>query len=781
MEHDQPLKTHRRRSSLGDCLKASSLLRRSSGLICEAPVEVAYEECVGEDPDLQDASTPDPVNAAPEPPTTDNDSSLPPGRQTRRDRIPTKLRHRTCSPGGVAIDATNVTTPKVFSICSFDTDLPPKAVQHRYRLRDWAESAHVLKGDNDTLRRAVKAMVTVGRKTSRLQEAAAHLWEAFRSGSNGKSATDQMEKARLFANLPLPLPDMQDDPAFEQIVNLQRTAALLYAQYAMVPHSVHSENPNNSDIILESSCIDQHVMCPWSDIDPDIRHDFFMDSPPEITVEEYFRSPLVSCVADSFHTGPKSESPTLVAPSAIPPVPGGPLGATTISGWDESGMWTDPHAGIQLAKKQLRKIHKWVRISELPEHRDAFSIARGKSQAAVEVCMFARKPSAWSIRQGFVGDCSFLSSLAALAEFDRRFDQANLTSLIYPRRPNRETGVCESTINPRGMYACRLFFNGVFRKVLIDDRVPIKENGKLLAAHSAHPGEMWVTLLEKAFIKLMGGSYYMRGSNPGADLFHLTGWIPETLPFRSDVQMGSPNNMSSMVTGGPMAQSARYKDDPFWLSAWQRLHNGHERGHCVACLGTTEVVDAAPFGLDFPEGVSVSSGVVAKHAYSVLRTAQINMGGRTLRLLFVKNPWGIVRWKGAFGPTDNTNWTKQLQDLLSYDQPSEAAMDNGTYWIQWHDVVFWFSHLYMCWNDQPYPHSSIVHTCWTVTPKMLSTSLADDSHLVAFNPQHCLELLPELSSLKKDSGEYARVLRQYGLTGSPREEVEVKVFFSRHV
>ena len=64
---------------------------------------------------------------------------------------------------------------------------------------------------------------------------------------------------------------------------------------------------------------------------------------------------------------------------------------------------------------------------------------------------------------------------------------------------------------------------------------------------------------------------------------------------------------------------------------------------------------------------------------------------------------------------------------------------------------------------------------------MLSTSLADDSHLVAFNPQHCLELLPELSSLKKDSGEYARVLRQYGLTGSPREEVEVKVFFSRHV
>lgn len=29
---------------------------------------------------------------------------------------------------------------------------------------------------------------------------------------------------------------------------------------------------------------------------------------------------------------------------------------------------------------------------------------------------------------------------------------------------------------------------------------------------------------------------------------------------------------------------------------------------CVACLGTSEVADAAPSGLDYPEGVSQSSG-----------------------------------------------------------------------------------------------------------------------------------------------------------------------------
>lgn len=77
------------------------------------------------------------------------------------------------------------------------------------------------------------------------------------------------------------------------------------------------------------------------------------------------------------------------------------------------------------------------------------------------------------------------------------------------------------------MYACKLHFNGIARKVLIDDFVPVRKDGKcmseavtlrfpgkVLSAHTSNKRDMWVTLLEKAFIKLMGGSYFVQGHSP---------------------------------------------------------------------------------------------------------------------------------------------------------------------------------------------------------------------------------------------------------------------------
>lgn len=73
--------------------------------------------------------------------------------------------------------------------------------------------------------------------------------------------------------------------------------------------------------------------------------------------------------------------------------------------------------------------------------------------------VFRGLPSADDVVQGELGDCWFLSSLAALAEFQ----EGRWVRALLP---------CQETLSETGAYVVRLCIGGRWRNIIVDDRLP---------------------------------------------------------------------------------------------------------------------------------------------------------------------------------------------------------------------------------------------------------------------------------------------------------------------
>ena len=62
------------------------------------------------------------------------------------------------------------------------------------------------------------------------------------------------------------------------------------------------------------------------------------------------------------------------------------------------------------------------------------------------------------------------------AAYERRHGKRLITKIIYPQD---RKGV--PIYNPMGKYLVKLHFNGIDRKVLVDDRLPVASDGRPMA------------------------------------------------------------------------------------------------------------------------------------------------------------------------------------------------------------------------------------------------------------------------------------------------------------
>ncbi|KAJ3146966.1 calpain 7 [Geranomyces michiganensis] len=280
------------------------------------------------------------------------------------------------------------------------------------------------------------------------------------------------------------------------------------------------------------------------------------------------------------------------------------------------------------------------------------------------------------IVQDVVTDCSVVASLNVGIVYERQFNKKLVTNLIFPQT---DDGV--PLYNPEGRYIVKLILNGVARRVVVDDFLPVDRQSSPLCAFS-EDGSIWAGILEKAYLKVWGG-YGFPGSNSGVDLHAFSGWIPENVFFK----------------------------DPCFHEAqsFQRLQSGLHSGNALITLGTPTVMTECAKDL----------GLIAGHAYSVVDAiGVVGPGNTTVPTLVIRNPWRQLK-------------TRTVRTLGVQVSANELS---GILSIPFGDICRWFDTAHINWNPQMWAHRHTLHSSWS------SSGHRNDAFNLGDNPQYALEV-----------------------------------------
>ncbi|TGO92389.1 hypothetical protein BPOR_0004g00340 [Botrytis porri] len=335
----------------------------------------------------------------------------------------------------------------------------------------------------------------------------------------------------------------------------------------------------------------------------------------------------------------------------------------------EASSYTDP-SELKLSEDQIETFAGWKR----PHERDDVPSQMLRDVENTDILMNASKDI--DLVQDITTDCSVVASLCAGTARAGKGHSKVLDTILHPYDIKKQ----RPRSSKNGKYILRLQFNGCYRKVTIDDRLPASSSARNLhVVDRNNPMLLWPALIEKAYLKVRGG-YDFPGSNSGTDLWIMTGWIPEQIFLRSD------EIQSELL--------------------WKRIYKSFEFGDVMITLGTGKLTRREEADL----------GLVGEHDYAILDMRESG----SQRLLLVKNPWcDGMAWKGPRRspaqeePGDNT-WTEGLRESLEASGTARSSTKPGTFWMAFEDVIQNFESLYLNWNPGLFRYRQDHHLSWTI-------------------------------------------------------------------
>ncbi|KAK7207211.1 hypothetical protein BZA70DRAFT_286577 [Myxozyma melibiosi] len=321
-----------------------------------------------------------------------------------------------------------------------------------------------------------------------------------------------------------------------------------------------------------------------------------------------------------------------------------------------AAKFTDPSGFLKLSPDQEKYFAGWKRPSEI---------------WGDEAILFRSSPSEYGrlstdLCQDVLSDCSIVASLCAASHWECLSERDLVSDILYPIEP--------------GKYAVKLFINGAYRKVIIDDFLPTSHSSRYIHVTSrAYPSLYSPALIEKAYLKAMGG-YDFPGSNAASDIFALTTWIPEHI----------------LLHNGSIDTAA----------LWDRLITAWRFRDLLVTVGTGKLTDEE----------AVLFGLISDHDYTVISMRVLESGQRVVCL---KNPW-------------RTTEDHVKPSGISVDDCEEKWAADNCFWMDFARMCTRFNSMYLNWSPVLFKYRQQKHFEWDLTNSMGHKSLLS-------NPQMSIE------------------------------------------
>ena len=81
----------------------------------------------------------------------------------------------------------------------------------------------------------------------------------------------------------------------------------------------------------------------------------------------------------------------------------------------------------------------------------------------------------------------------------------------------------------------------------------------------------------------------------------------------------------------------------------------------------------------------IQNNIATGHAYNIVSVHEVEHQGKGLKLIRLRNPWGINEWQGDWS-NESSKWTSKLKREVDFTEK-----DDGVFFIELNDYLDHFS------------------------------------------------------------------------------------------